>query len=190
MNKIHSLLFLFLIFTTNGVLAVGLGVNPAYLSFDIYSVEDFEKEIYVINNESDRFDFRLYSDSDAIKTFPEQLLLDGGENQRIMVRLDPKKFNSNFEATLFIVSSDPEKPDVRIGIKMPINVKISNNEALEKAIEKSLRKNKGKTEKEETGSLVTTGLFGLASQDPEIILIGIMTMTAIAFLIFARKRKN
>ena len=66
------------------------------------------------------------------------------------IKFDPKKFNSDFEATLFTVSSDPEKPHVRVGIKMPINVKISNNEALEKAIEKSLRKNKGKTEKEET----------------------------------------
>lgn len=190
MNKIHSLLFLFLIFTVNSVLAVGLGVNPAYLSFDIDSVEDLEKEIYVINNESSMFDLNLYSDSEAVKAFPEELSLNAGENQKVMVKLDPKKFSSDFEATLFIVSSDPGKPDVRAGIKMPISAKISSNEALEEAIEKSLQEDKDKTEKEGANGLASTGLFGLVSQNTGIVLIGIIVIIAIAILIFTRKRKN
>jgi hypothetical protein len=187
MNKTHSLLFLFLIFTATSVFAVGLGVNPAYLNFDISSLEDFEKEIYVINNESISYDFSLYSDSEAVKAIPEQLSLGGGENQKVVVRLDPKKVGSSFEATLFIVSSDPGKPEVRAGIKMPIKIEILNQNVLEKAIENA---DTEKTTEEETSQGIgPTGLFSLVGGQ-ELLGILIIALIAIAALVLFKRRQR
>lgn len=180
--------FLFLILLASSALAVGLGVNPAYLDFNVLSESDLEREIYVINSEEKTFDFSLYSDSDAVNAYPNKFSLKRGENKKVLIRLDPKKFNENFKATLFIVSSEPSETDVRAGIKMPINVKVLNQEVLESAVESA---DTEKTTKEESDEEVgPTGFFSLAGQ-PEFWGILAIALIAIATIIlFKRKQKN
>jgi len=180
--------FLFLILLAGSALAVGLGVNPAYLDFNVLSESDLEREIYVINSEEKTFDFSLYSDSDAVNANPNKFSLKSGENKKVLIRLDPKKFNENFKATLFIVSSEPSETDVRAGIKMPINVKVLNQETLKKTVKIIDAEN---TIKEEPGEGINpTGLFSLAGQTEFWGILAIALIAIAAFVLFKRKQKN
>lgn len=180
--------FLFLILLAGSALAVGLGVNPAYLDFNVLSESDLEREIYVINSEEKTFDFSLYSDSDAVNAYPNKFSLKGEENKKVLIRLDPKKFNESFKATLFIVSSQPGRTDLRAGIKMPINVKVLNQDTLKKAVKSTDTKNIMKEEPNE--GINPTGLFSLAGQSEFWGILAIALIAIAAVVLFKRKQKN
>lgn len=189
MNYFFLFSFLFLVLLATNAFALGLGVTPAHLEFSINSKEDLEEEFFVINNDKEKLRFNVYSDSNAINLFPTDFVLEAGENREVLVKINPELLGADFNATIFIVSSEAEKTDIRTGIKIPVIVKLLNRERIEGFEEERIieekEEGKEKTRNEETP---LTGFFPLASS--QIILGIIIIALAVLTAIFLRKRKN
>ncbi|MBU1120988.1 hypothetical protein KJ660_03875, partial [Candidatus Micrarchaeota archaeon] len=140
-----------------------------------------------INNDKEKLRFNVYSDSNAINLFPTDFILEAGENRKVLVKINPELLEKDFNATIFIVSSELEKTEIRTGIKISVRVKVLNKEVLGKAIEKEMIEEKEET-KEKGEEVPLTGFLSLASSQIilGIIIIALVVLTAIIL----RKRKQ
>ncbi|MCD6229465.1 MAG: hypothetical protein J7K00_01525 [Candidatus Diapherotrites archaeon] len=190
-------LFFFLFLLTDNANAAGLAATPAYLDVHIDSENDLLKKIYVINNSEKKSDYLVYSDSNAITPFPNAFSLEKEKTSEVAIQLDLGKIKGNFKATLFIVSNDSGKTDVRAGIKIPVSVSVENTEILKNATEKAAETGQNSREGNELSEKLNetanpTGLFFLAANPTVLsgIILALLAVIILIYILHAKKTKH
>ncbi|MFH0955520.1 MAG: hypothetical protein V1777_05435 [Candidatus Micrarchaeota archaeon] len=102
--------------------AVGLGVNPAYLEFKIYSEKDLEQSLFVINTENASLDFNVYAVDYWFLIEPNHFSLPAGKKQEVLLRMKFSPSPQETQTEVRVVASEPGQNQVKTGIKMPVKI--------------------------------------------------------------------
>lgn len=129
-GKIVILGLVVLLLATPSVAAVGIGVSPAKMEFDVCAGEPVTKTLYVINTGEVGASYEVYADESYLTIKPEEFQLYPGEVQTVSVVVNMPE-NANIErhtTTISVVTSNPPSDlTMGAGVKIPISIAVKTS---------------------------------------------------------------
>lgn len=129
-KKILIIIILCFIFTQT-VSAIGVGITPGSLNFNVQAGGSDTKSLFVINTGTDVSNYKVYVDEDYADWFdisPDNFNLSASENKEVILKIKPPLFvKGEFDFKVYAVSSSPSSDfSVGSGIKVPVHTTVSN----------------------------------------------------------------
>ena len=129
-TAILTLPLLCLIMLSSQVFALGIGVTPGKLNFDVSPGSTISQTLNVVNQSDSETKFRIYTDDDFKEWFniqPAEFILQAHKTKDVEIVVSPPimaKQNLH-STTIYIISTPPEsKLQLGAGIKVAANVQI------------------------------------------------------------------
>ena len=137
-NLITIIIFILLILSTN-IAAVGIGVTPAGLEFELCANESISKTLQIINTGEKKAGYSLYSDDTiaCLSIIPEKFQLGSKESMTVNITVT----NPGLEGYLTKISVVAVNPSAWVsigtGIKIPVNISVieTKNVVVEETVE-------------------------------------------------------
>jgi len=130
LNKIILRGLVILLLATPTVAAVGIGVNPAKMEFDVCAGESITKTLYVINTGDVGASYEVYADESYLAVKPEEFQLSPGEIQAVSVIVSIPE-NADIEGhttTISVVTSNPPSDlTMDAGVKIPVSITVKTS---------------------------------------------------------------
>jgi len=129
-GKIAILGLVVLLLATPSVAAVGIGVSPAKMEFDVCAGESITKTLYVINTGDVGASYEVYADESYLAVKPEEFQLSPGEIQAVSVIVSiPENADiEGYATTISVVTSNPLSDlAVGAGVKIPVSVTVKTS---------------------------------------------------------------
>jgi hypothetical protein len=129
-TTILMLPLLCLIILSSPVFALGIGVTPGKLNFDVSPGSTTSKTLNIVNQSDSETKFIIYTDDDFtewIKIQPAKFVLDAHKTKDVEVIVSPPLMAKQdlHSTTIYIISTPPEsKLQLGAGIKVAANVQI------------------------------------------------------------------
>ena len=162
-----ALFFLFISFTLAS--PIGVGANPAELSFTDSSVQKF----FVINTGETKANYSVYSDNFFLNFSEKSFSLDPKKAREIIVRISNPS-TSSFEAIISVKASI-DSSNVSSGIRIPVKVNL-----LPKALEEAKRQ--PVTESNITGLSILSNIPAMIG-----LVLFLLIVVALAIMRFGKK---
>jgi uncharacterized membrane protein len=129
-KKILIIIILFFMFPQT-VSAIGVGVTPGSLNFNVQAGGSDTKSLFVINTGTDVSNYKVYVDEDYADWFdilPDNFNLSASENKEVILKIKPPlSVKGEFDFKVYAVSSSPSSDfSVGSGIKVPVHTTVSN----------------------------------------------------------------
>lgn len=129
-KQIFMCIILCLIFIQT-VSAIGVGVTPGNLSFNVQAGGSDTESLFVINTGTEVSNYEVYVDEDYADWFdisPNDFNLSANENKEVKLKLKPHiSTKGEFDFKVYAVSSSPSSDfSVGSGIKVPVHATVSN----------------------------------------------------------------
>jgi hypothetical protein len=129
-KKILIIIILCFIFTQT-VSAIGVGITPGSLNFNVQAGGSDTKSLFVINTGTDVSNYKVYVDEDYADWFdisPDNFNLSTSENKEVILKIKPPlSVKGEFDFKVYAVSSSPSSDfSVGSGIKVPVHTTVSN----------------------------------------------------------------
>jgi hypothetical protein len=112
------------------VFALGIGVTPGKLNFDVSPGSTTSQTLNVVNQSDSETKFRIYTDDDFIEWFniqPAEFVLQAHKTKDVEIEVSPPLMAKQnlHSATIYIISTPSEsKLQLGAGIKVAANVQI------------------------------------------------------------------
>lgn len=129
-TAILMLPLLCLIILSSPVLALGIGVTPGKLNFDVSPGSTTSQTLNIVNQSDSETKFRIYTDDDFEEWFniqPTEFVLEAHQTKDVEVVVSPPLMAEQnlHSTTIYIISTPPEsKLQLGAGIKVATNVQI------------------------------------------------------------------
>lgn len=114
------------------VSAIGVGVTPGNLDFDVQVGSSDTKSLFVINTGTEVSNYKVYVDEDYADWFdisPDNFNLNASENKEVELKLTPPiSAKGEFDFKVYAASSPPSSDfSVGSGIRVPVHATVSNS---------------------------------------------------------------
>ena len=119
-----------LVMLSSPVFALGIGVTPGKLNFDVSPGSTTSQTMNIVNQSDYATQFRIYTDEDFEEWFdiqPAEFVLEAGKTKDVEIVVSPPLMarQNLHSTTIYIVSTPPEsKLQLGAGIKVAANVQI------------------------------------------------------------------
>ena len=125
---VNSLVAISFLFPPPSALAIGVGVTPSELNFNIRSGGSSNAVLYVINTGGNETRYKVYADEGWFSISPAEFSLAPQANREVQITASPPLFSlSNYSTYVYVVAVNPSSQlQVGTGIKVPIHIHMAN----------------------------------------------------------------